>query len=166
MANTLPELEAELHAARVRLSELETQYAQHTRPVNGSAPQPIDFRQIIDTSSNFTVIIDREYKVCYVNKRVSTLAPEIVLGANIFAVISPEFTDVARGAIDKVLAGAAEAEYETSVRLPSGELLWFESHVSPLQADEGVSQMILTTVDITARKNAEQTLRQSEQQYR
>lgn len=65
-----------------------------------------------------------------------------------------------------IQTGKPQPPYELQLRKRTGELIWVEVREVPVVKDGKVTAIVGSLTDITERKVAEETLRQSEEQYR
>ncbi len=90
---------------------------------------------------------------------------EITKGTNVFDYF-PEFkNDIYRETILKVLIGET-IDFEYSFKRKNGEINWYCYTIIPVFNEVKITGVIITTVDTTERKVAEQALIQSEFNYR
>lgn len=87
---------------------------------------------------------------------------ELKIGSNIIEFILPSRIKVFKGFITKALAGET-IQYDYSYVRQNGDTKWFSITVNPAYNKVGAIEGIcIASVDITKRKEAEQTLRESE----
>lgn len=131
----------------------------------GLAPQPAEttlqqdlflFESLVETSPDFIVVGDRDYRIRYVNKLPPGATLETIIGTDILSFIQPDFRAAAKASMDAVFEGAAFAVYETDAHYPDGTPVWHETRVTPIHQDGQVLYLSLVAQDITRRKAAEQ----------
>jgi PAS domain S-box-containing protein len=128
------------------------------------------FRALIDNSLDVMGILNSDATVCYLSPAVDRLLgfkPERMLGRNAFDMIHPD--DAAN--VRRVFSdGIQSPEFATSVeyRLQHEDGSWVnvETSARGLLDNPAVMGIVFVMRDITARKQAEQRLRESEERYR
>ena len=147
------------------------------------------FRSLIDNTADFVTIINRDAKILFINRIQPGSDKAKVIDTSIYDYLSPEFHQVARGAVQQVFNTGLPAYYEASGRGPYNALAWYESRLSPIRenaaterspvsdasrpperrsrAGEGKDNIVAVTIistDITARKKAEAELKKMQEQ--
>ncbi len=85
-----------------------------------------------------------------------------------FSLVHPDDRDAVRAADDEAMAGADLYQVEFRVRLPDGRLCWLEARGSVTGRDDDGAPLSIVgvTIDVTARRTAEDALRESERTAR
>ena len=83
-----------------------------------------------------------------------------------FELIVPEDRARVRGAFERSLAAGGTLSAEYRARLRDGTERWFETHANVFETREGEAHAILISRDVTARKQAEEALHDSEMRLR
>jgi len=126
------------------------------------------YRQLVDTSPD-SVIIHGEGKILYLNPAALTLLGAAdsreITGKNTLDFVHPEYRDVIREDIEKILCGETLLPREVPVLRSDGTTIMAESRaVKTTFRGEPALQVILR--DVTERRQREMALRDSEEKYR
>ena len=86
----------------------------------------------------------------------------------LFSLLHPDDVALATRALAEVVEGRSDPEesFECRVRAADGEWRWFESKAKNLIDNEDVGGVVITSRDITARRKADELLRESEERFR
>jgi PAS domain S-box-containing protein len=127
-------------------------------------------RNIVEHSTNVFYAHTTEHVLTYLSPQVHALLdyePEEALirwtelltdnPVNAFGVVS---TDLA------IATGTPQPPYELELRGKHGRVVWVEVHEAPVVRDGRTVEIVGSLTDITKRKEAEATLRRSEESYR
>lgn len=121
------------------------------------------FREIIYSSPAPVLIADARGVCRFANQsacRFFGLSEEKMLSAALSDFVSDEYAQAFSAFIDDI-AGSVENRAEIKFKRPTGEIIWGE--IAARSLPNGLWQAVLT--DITARKNAEEQLRISQERY-
>ncbi|WP_119316429.1 EAL domain-containing protein, partial [Calidithermus terrae] len=130
------------------------------------------FRALVETSPDGILQVSAEGVILYANPRYLELlgAPgaAAVVGQPVVEFVAPEFRQQVAERIRQVTAHKQRVPFaEQQYRRFDGTLLTVEVSASPVEDPRlGQTTLIAIVRDITARKQTEQALRQSEQRYR
>jgi PAS domain S-box-containing protein len=92
---------------------------------------------------------------------------ELLASAGVSSVTHPDDLPRTRAVLAKVLEGQGAASIEKRYMRSDGGVVWAESHLARLDDGPGPpASIVVVTVDLTARKRAEDALRASEERYR
>jgi len=152
----------ELSELRRRIAELEASEARR-----GEATEYIDIAGVVIAA------IAADQRITFINRKgCDILGYEVkeILGKNWFDIFVPQrIRDETEVAFDKLMAGEIESiDYvEDCVLTKSGEERTIAWHNTLTRDEEGnITGVLDSGVDITERKQAEETLRNSEERYR
>jgi PAS domain S-box-containing protein len=127
------------------------------------------YRVLAENSDDFIYIIGRDDLVKYVNNSAARslgLLPEEIIGKPRFSFFSKEVADGQKLSLDKVFETADIVHSERRVSFGIGRI-WQDTHLIPLKTDAGEVYAVLgISRDITERKIAEESLKESEEKFR
>ncbi len=129
------------------------------------------YHSIIEASPDSIVLLDADGLIIIANQRAADLhgyaRPEELVGMNGLDTVAPEDTERLREEFSRALTagGVVRVEY-TAVRRDGGRLIAEATFGRVLDAHGAPAGITCVTRDITARKEAEEALRRSEEQYR
>lgn len=127
------------------------------------------FRSLAESTRAAIFIVDRGGTVLYANKAIADLTGyplSEIIGANGRRLLSPDGS----AALEKQLAalpvaGEDQPHFSVEIVTRSGERRFLESVGREIETEVG-SGYLVTALDVTDRKKAEQALRESEEKYR
>jgi two-component system, cell cycle sensor histidine kinase and response regulator CckA len=111
--------------------------------------------------SDIVSIVDRRLRFVYVSRAFEGRSESELLGTNFLERMSPPFRDHFRAAFEQVWATGSPRTIEYA----SGHQ-WWETRLVPIEADESVPLMFLTSAIISERKRREQELSERESRLR
>jgi PAS domain S-box-containing protein/putative nucleotidyltransferase with HDIG domain len=128
------------------------------------------FRSLIDNSLDVTGILNADGTVCYLSpaiERMLGFKPERMTGRNAFDMIHPDDAAKVRSVFS---SGIHNPEFAASIefRLQHEDGSWVDVETSArsLLDDPALMGIVFSMRDITARRQAEQRLKESEERYR
>ena len=128
------------------------------------------FQSLIEHSSDINTLLDRTGTVLYISPSVQHVlghAPEELLGKDAFVLVHPDDSSSACQVLTDVLQNPGQINRaEFRLRHVDGHYVDVEIAVRNLLDDPAVAGVIFNTRDITERKRAEMTLRESEEKFR
>jgi len=113
------------------------------------------FEEIAGNIPGIILIVDRGYKVFFINKGIGPFKKENIIGKNLFEVISTNDLFRHKEVVDLVFDRGEPQFIESLLKIPGQESKWYGSQISPLRADSGVKNVIISALDITSRKEEE-----------
>ena len=152
---------------RARLHEhLEQLVTERTAALRTSETR---LRTIIEAEPECVKIIDAEGRIVQMNPAGLAMlgadSLEQAMGGRIAEFVVPAQQDAYRAFEAGVLSGKSAA-FEFEIVGLKGAHCWFDSHAVPLPGPQGAPQMLSITRDVTQRKQAETSLRESEEKFR
>jgi PAS domain S-box-containing protein len=128
------------------------------------------FRSLVEHTSDIITILDADGTIRYVSpavERVMGYKPEEQVGTNAFGSVDPDDREQASNTFAEVLKGPGlHPSLEFRVPHKNGSWRYLEHVVNNLLDDPAVRGVVVTSRDVTERKEAERKLREAEQRYR
>ncbi len=153
-------------ALEQRIRELEHDAVERRREDEALRESEKEWRAVLKNAPGFITIADRDGTVRYVNRTVPGITPEEVIGGKINDFEDPEYHEHSRHAIEHVFRFGESGAYQARGLGPDGNTAWYEIHYGPIKRDDQVVAATFISTEITERKLAEETLRESEEKYR
>jgi PAS domain S-box-containing protein len=125
------------------------------------------FRTLIENSTDIITLVNAEGAILYSSPsttRILGYRLEEYIGRNIFEFVHLDELEAITGLFGQVLQKPGNfVSSECRYRHKNGSWLWLEGSASNMVADESIRAVVINCRDITARKRAEEALRQSEE---
>ena len=166
---TKAQLLAELTQLRQQVTALEAAVAAHQSVERKPTESESRYRAVVECSIQ-GIAVQRHGTVLFANSMLATILgyakPHDVIGQKVESHIAPQEHERLRGYLTARLRGEpAPARYECQGLKKDGTPIWLE--VAPaIVSWSGEPAVIISLIDITARKRAEHALQQSELLYR
>jgi diguanylate cyclase (GGDEF)-like protein/PAS domain S-box-containing protein len=127
-------------------------------------------RTLLQNTSDIITLLEPDGTVRYISpavERVTGYRPEEQIGINAFGSVHPDDRERALNAFSEILKGPGlHPPLEFRVPHKDGSWCYLEHVVNNLLDDPAVSGVVVTSRDVTERKEAERKLREAEQRYR
>ncbi|HEY1755444.1 MAG TPA: PAS domain S-box protein [Bryobacteraceae bacterium] len=124
------------------------------------------FREMIENSSDAVLLMSPRGEVSYASPstaRVLGHAPGEIIEGNYFDLIHPDDRGSAgMGVADALATPRRPVQFEVRVRGSAGGWRWVESTVTDLPEEDSIGGLVWNCRDITARRAAEEALRESQ----
>jgi PAS domain S-box-containing protein len=128
------------------------------------------FRSLVEHTSDIITILEPDGTIRYVSpavERVTGYKPEEQVGTTAFGSVHPDDREQASNTFAEVLKGPGlHPSLEFRVPHKNGSWRYLEHVVNNLLDDPAVRGVVVTSRDVTERKEAERKLREAEQRYR
>ncbi|MFN8376348.1 MAG: PAS domain S-box protein [Anaerolineae bacterium] len=128
------------------------------------------YRLLAENISDFVTLTDLSGKFLYVSPsylRSAEMTFEQLSTLTVPDLVHPDDLQETLAVSTRVMAGETINGHQYRRRKASGEYMWVEVYSQPIRDEQGsVVQILTSSRDVTARKKAEDALRESEAQYR
>ena len=124
-----------------------------------------NFGGIVERAPYIVTIINQKGTIRYLNRTELGFSREFFIGKPIFDFISPDHLVDARRAIASVIETGHPGVYLNSFR-NSGTVEWYDNQVIQLNEGDPGSDLVIFSVNVTGKKEAESKLLESEERYR
>ncbi|MFH1723866.1 MAG: PAS domain S-box protein [Elusimicrobiota bacterium] len=114
------------------------------------------WRSLIESSPDHIIMLDRDFKITFINRTVPGLTVEHVIGKSDFEFLPSEYHQVARDCLDRILKTRKPGRYSTPYRSETGETRYFDVRIAPIVRDGRVVAFMKCATDITVLKRAEE----------
>jgi PAS domain S-box-containing protein len=124
------------------------------------------WRCLAENAPDVILTADPDGTILYLNRTVPPYTPEEAIGTGVCNYVLPEYRDVLRHAFGQVVQTGQPYSYELAGAGPNGRTSWYQSWVGPIKQGGQVVAVMLIATDVTERKQAEDTLRRSENKHK
>jgi diguanylate cyclase (GGDEF)-like protein/PAS domain S-box-containing protein len=112
------------------------------------------WRTLSMNSPDYIMMLNLKHEITFINKKPIALSDEEVIGRSLPS-FSPQSGDRIRALLDRVAATGKAESYETVYRDQEGRDEYFESRVVPILNRLNERNLLVTSTDISARKQSE-----------
>lgn len=123
-------------------------------------------RTITENAADIIMELDNHGTILYTSRVLQGYRKADVIGKNFCDWTATEYHSVMQEALECVFKEAIPQTYQSRALGINREIRWFSSHLSPVVEADEVKNAVLILSDITERKQAEEALRESEENYR
>ncbi|MBM3302101.1 MAG: PAS domain S-box protein [Deltaproteobacteria bacterium] len=120
----------------------------------------------MENSAHVIMTVDRAGTILSINRAMSGVTPQQAIGKKINEFTHPEYRYTLKKNFEQVFQTGALARFEIVGAGPERANSWYEVQVGPVKHGGKVSAATVIAADITQRKLAEKTLRESEERFR
>ncbi len=126
------------------------------------------YKLLLETINEGVMFIDNENRIRFANRKFTETTgfnEDELKGVDFSTLLIAEDPYHGRNIVGELLS--REEPVEIHLKTKSGQIVWFRLKASPLMDENGaVAGSLLTHTEITAQKQAEQTIRKHEQDYK
>jgi len=123
-------------------------------------------RTVTDNAADIIFKLDHKGTILYSSKAYAGCTKEEVVGKNFSDWTAPEFHDQMKQSLEVVFSEGVSQSFQSRALGNNRELRWYLSRLSPIFIEKEVKNAVLIITDITDRRQAEEALRESEENYR
>jgi len=113
-------------------------------------------RSLVENAPSIIVIAARDGMIQFVNRTISGISVEEVIGRKIYDYITPEYHNVVKETIERVFLTGETGSYEAKGVDTNGRYSWLNAQVGSIKRDGQVVAVTLISTDITEKKKAEE----------
>jgi PAS domain S-box-containing protein len=114
------------------------------------------WRSLTMNAPGHIMLLDCEGTILFINRTVSDLSTEQMLGTSVLDCIPEDFRETVSECLKQVVESRRFGTYETDYHTGKGDILRFEARVSPVLDQGRTTALIVSSHDITARKRNEE----------
>ncbi len=120
----------------------------------------LSIEKLMEDQPGILVAFDLDYKIFYVNRVVSGLSKEAVIGASAFDFVKAEDREFARKTYEEVIATKRTIYYEVTGQGPNGSESYYSTHAGPIFDNGKLIGIAVSSIDITQQRNRENQLKE------
>ena len=114
------------------------------------------WKALVTHAPDVILTVDRQGTILFVNRVVSGLTVDDVIGSNVDRYTPPEHAQALHAAIDKVFRTGNLESLELGGVGPDDSSAWYSTRIGPVLRDDVIVAVTIITSDITERKRLEQ----------
>ena len=120
------------------------------------------YRSLVESASDYICTFDEEGRFLFLNRPAPGFDAAMMIGTTVYEYSAPEHHETIRRTIAEVFRTGQPGEYEIRGAGIHGASTWYRCSVAPLFEDGRVRAVMVTSNDITQRRDMEEKLRESE----
>jgi PAS domain S-box-containing protein len=124
------------------------------------------WRSLVENAPSVFLVVDRDGIIQYMNRTVSGIEIEKVVGTSAYDYTLPEYHKVMKESIKHVLKTGQICRYETQGGSSGGDLAWYITQAGPIKKESQIVAVALIATDITEHKRAEEKLAENSEALR
>ncbi len=149
-----------------RIMELEKEVAEHKKTEDVLRDSDIKWHSLVKNSPDFIIIVDGRGTIQFINRALPGFVMEEVIRRALYDFQSPDSHKRHKKLLKQVFQTGKMETLETTGNGSDNRVAWYETRIIPIKKENQVVYAMLIAKDITARKQAEETLQASESRYR
>lgn len=142
-----------------RTATLAAKIAEHEKTAMALHASDARWKALADNSPDVIMTLNAEFEIVFINRDAPGLGREDVLGAPLPAG-TKELRDTIDQTLSRVLATGTSEEFESFIDEPAGGRFFFENRVQTMTNGPDDEVLLLTSTDVTDRKQSEDTVAQ------
>jgi PAS domain S-box-containing protein len=124
------------------------------------------WRQLAQTCPDSIITVGRDGTILFINHSSPGFPPvEQQIGTSVYRWLPADQHDRFRAALRHVLETGEVTGFETASVTNGGPVTWWANRLGPVKLDGQIAAVTVVASDVTARKRAEEGLRQSEERF-
>ena len=121
---------------------------------------------VTDNAADIIIELDRKGTILNTSRILTGNKKEDAIGKNFCDWAAPEYISVMKKSLESVFTKAIPQTYQSRALGLNNEICWYSSRLSPVKVGDKVKNAILIMSDITEQKQTEESLRESEENYK
>jgi PAS domain S-box-containing protein len=121
------------------------------------------WRSLTENSPDHVIVLDTDLKIQLLNHPSPGLTVEELIGTPLYTLVAEEQQPEVKASLEGVLRSSQPDTYETVYDTGDGGTIYYESRVVPRFLDGTVTGLVVSSRDITERKEAERDLQQAKE---
>lgn len=160
------ELQQQYEALQATEEELKATNDELYNSIDKLETSESQYRELTEHLPDTVLTIDRNYKVLYANRTLSSISPDEIIGKNILDLDpNPDNKIAAKERIDKVFKTGESILFESELNTPDG-IVNLKVSLNPIKSFNRVERLLCIISDITKEKQLEDEVVKSEERYR
>jgi len=123
-------------------------------------------RTITDNAADIIIKLDNLGNILYTSRAFLSYTKDEIVGRNFRDWTLPEYHELMKQSLENVFSEGLPQNYQSRALGTNQEIRWYLSRLSPVITHGEVENAVLIISDITRQKYTEETLRESEENYR
>jgi PAS domain S-box-containing protein len=149
-----------------RIMQLEKEVAELKKTEDVLRDSDIKWHSLVKNSPDFIIIVDSKGTIQFINRSLPGFVMEEVVGRALYDFQSPDSQKRHKKLLKQVFQAGKMETLETTGNGSDDVVAWYETRIIPIKKEKQVVYSMLLVKDITACKQAKETLQASESRYR